>query len=62
MRHQQQIVNYVPQPLCECGKVWPCIEAFGGYPAPLETFECEFCGYQHDDRYGCPNCHGEGLE
>lgn len=25
---------------------------------------CPFCQYEHDnhgDRYGCPNCHGEGL-
>ena len=26
---------------------------------------CSFCSYQHDnegDRYGCPNCNGEGLD
>jgi hypothetical protein len=26
---------------------------------------CPFCKYEHDnegDRYGCPNCHGEGLK
>ncbi len=26
---------------------------------------CPFCEHEHEntgDRYGCPNCHGEGLE
>ena len=26
---------------------------------------CHFCGYEFDEecgKYGCPNCHGEGLE
>lgn len=26
---------------------------------------CEFCGHELDaaaGRYGCPNCHGEGLD
>jgi Zn finger protein HypA/HybF involved in hydrogenase expression len=26
--------------------------------------KCRVCGYQMetDDRYGCPNCHGDGLD
>lgn len=32
--------------------------------ARKKLYECPFCGHQHelDDRYGCPNCHEEGLE
>lgn len=32
--------------------------------ANASVFVCEFCGYQMetDDRYGCPNCLGEGLD
>lgn len=35
-----------------------------GPPANALVFECPFCGYQMetDDRYGCPNCNGEGLD
>ena len=32
--------------------------------ADASIFMCEFCGYkmETDDRYGCPNCCGEGLD
>jgi rubrerythrin len=28
-------------------------------------FPCSFCGYEMEEdlgKYGCPNCHGNGLE
>lgn len=31
----------------------------------MKTIRCEFCGYVFPakcGRYGCPNCHGEGLK
>ena len=32
-------------------------------PADAPVFRCPFCRYpmERDDRYGCPNCNGEGL-
>lgn len=32
--------------------------------ADASVFVCEFCGHrmETDDRYGCPNCEGEGLD
>jgi DNA (cytosine-5)-methyltransferase 1 len=32
-------------------------------PADVPVFPCPFCGHpmENDDRYGCANCHGEGL-
>lgn len=32
--------------------------------AAREKFTCPACGYEMetDDKYGCPNCHGEGLK
>lgn len=34
-----------------------------GSTANAAVFDCPFCGYrmEQDDRYGCPNCLGEGL-
>ena len=36
------------------------------HPGALDEgkIECEFCGYYFEEklgRFGCPNCHGEGL-
>jgi hypothetical protein len=30
----------------------------------MNDHECEFCGHpmETDDRYGCPNCEGDGLD
>ena len=35
-----------------------------GQVADVAFFVCEFCGHrmETDDRYGCPNCEGEGLD
>lgn len=35
-----------------------------GSLANASVLACHFCGYQSgtDDRYGCPNCFGEGLD
>jgi len=35
-------------------------------PEPVILEPCELCGFEFDQellgRYGCPNCHGDGLE
>ena len=31
----------------------------------MNNIQCEFCEHEFDEdlgRYGCPNCHGEGLD
>lgn len=35
-----------------------------GQASDVAVFMCPFCGYrmETDDRYGCPNCEGEGLD